>query len=76
MSPFAFLSPLEDSQCFLLSVFVHSALISLATLAGILQAAACPMNGCSDPNLASSLLLRYQRCPNEPIPMSAGLCYV
>jgi hypothetical protein len=46
MSTFACLSPLKESRCFVLFLFVQSLTTFLATHGG-----STPVNGCSDPNL-------------------------
>jgi hypothetical protein len=52
-SPFACLSPVLDSHCFMWFLFVQSLTAFLATQTEMPQAGSGPVNGCSDPVLAS-----------------------
>jgi hypothetical protein len=74
--PFACLSPVVDSQCFLRLLFVQSLTAFLEIPIEMPQAGSSPMNGCSDPVLANWYLpFHYQQYPHDLAPISAELCY-
>jgi hypothetical protein len=66
ISPFAFLSPIMDSQYFLWFLFVQSLTAFLANPTEMPQAGLGPVNWCSDPVLASWSTVSFPTIPSCP----------
>jgi hypothetical protein len=66
INPFACLSPIMTSQCFLWFLFVQSQTAFLATQIEMLQAGSGPVNRCSDPVLASWSTISLPTIPSWP----------
>jgi hypothetical protein len=66
ISPFASLSPVVNSQYFLWFPFIQSLTAFLATPIEMPQAGSGPVNGCSDPVLASWAAVSLPTIPSWP----------
>jgi hypothetical protein len=73
MNLFACLSPIMASRWFLWLLFVQSLTAFLATPVEMPQAGSSPMNGFSDPLLASDLPFHCHQYPHDLPPISAEL---
>jgi hypothetical protein len=76
INPFACLSPVVDSQCFLCFLRVQSLTAFLAAPTEMPQAGSGPMNGFSDFFLPADLPFHCHQYSHDLAPMSAELCYV
>jgi hypothetical protein len=76
ISPFACLSPVVDSNCFVWFLFIQSLAALLATPIEMQQANSGPINGCSDPVLACWSAVSLPTIPHDLAPISVELCYV
>jgi hypothetical protein len=66
MSPFACLSPVMDSHCFVWFLFIQSLIALLTAPIKMPQADWCPVNRCSDPVLASRSAVSFPAVPSLP----------
>jgi hypothetical protein len=74
MSPFACLSPVKDSQCFLWSLFVQCLIVFLKTPTAMPQAGSGPISDVRIPVLLVGRHFHYQHNPRDPLPISVQLC--